>query len=166
MPRPARGHRQLRLPELHEGHHALVTDPDTSARLGRIRQKDTAPELAVRRVLTALGLRYRTQNRDLPGSPDIANRTNRWVVLVHGCYWHRHAGCPRTTSAKRNAAFWSAKFEANQERDRRVARRLRALGYRVVTVWECQTADAAKLRKRLSRLPGATVPDREGSCGE
>ena len=130
----------------------LVTDPETSARLGRVRQKDTKPELAVRKILTELGLRYRVRNRDLPGSPDIANRKQKWVVFVHGCFWHRHPGCPRASTPKRNAAFWNAKFEANQRRDARAARQLRAMGFRVIRIWECQSEKPATIRTRLARL--------------
>lgn len=152
MPSPAPRHPPRPRPNGRRGQGSLVTDPETSARLARIRQKNTSPELAVRRVLHELGLRFRVTNRDLPGSPDIANRRNRWAVFVHGCFWHRHAGCSRATTPKRNRSFWLAKFEANQRRDRRVARQLRALGYRVVTVWECQTPESDRMKARLARL--------------
>lgn len=106
----------------------------------------------MRHALSTIGLRYTLQNRNLPGSPDVANRSKQFVVLVHGCYWHRHAGCHRTTTPKRNRAFWLDKFEANIRRDRRAVRALRQLGLRVLIVWECQTLDYAKLTKRLARL--------------
>ena len=70
---------------------------DTSARMGNIRQRGTEPELAVRAMLTALGVRYRTGNRDLPGSPDLANRGRHWAIFVHGCFWHAHPGCVKAT---------------------------------------------------------------------
>ncbi len=117
-----------------------------------IRQKNTSPELAVRRILTSLGLRYRVNNRDLPGSPDIANRAKRWAVFVHGCYWHRHPGCKKATTPKRNREFWVAKFEANITRDARAVAKLKELGYRVVTIWECETRDEDGVAKRLKRL--------------
>jgi DNA mismatch endonuclease, patch repair protein len=104
-----------------------------------IRQKDTTPEMAVRRALTRLGLRYRVRNRDLPGSPDVANRAGRWAIFVHGCYWHRHPGCHRSSTPRRNREFWEAKFTANVERDARTASELRARGFRILTVWECET---------------------------
>src|SRR5213594_720187 len=106
----------------------LLVDPETSARLARIRQKDTAAEQAVRRVLHELGLRFRVRNRDLPGAPDAANRARRWAVFVHGCFWHAHAGCYRATVPKRNREFWVAKFADNRARDRRVTRELRRRG--------------------------------------
>jgi DNA mismatch endonuclease (patch repair protein) len=131
---------------------SLLLDPATSARLGRIRQKDTSAERAVRSLLHALGLRFRTRNRDLPGAPDIANRTWRWAVFVHGCFWHAHSGCPRATVPKRNREFWIAKFADNRARDARVVRALRGRGYRTLVVWECEVARPPALARRLRRL--------------
>lgn len=133
-----------------DGHRVLVDD-ETSARMARIRQKGTKPELIVRKIIYELGHRYRIDNRDLPGSPDIANRKRGWAVFVHGCYWHRHPGCPKSTTPRRNRAFWKAKFRANVERDRRAVRQLRRLGYRTMVVWECQCEREAVLRRRLDR---------------
>ena len=126
--------------------------------MGRVRQSDTGPELLVRRALTALGLRYRTRNRDLPGSPDLANRSRRWAVFVHGCYWHRHAGCSMATTPKTNTAFWLAKFARNVERDRAALASLRGRGYRVLTIWECETESPKTLARRVERLNVASRP--------
>ena len=132
---------------------SLVVDAATSARLGRIRQKDTAAEQAVRRMLHRLGLRFRIRNRDLPGAPDVANRSGRWAIFVHGCFWHSHAGCKRATVPRRNREFWLAKFSANRARDARALRELRRLGYRAVVVWECEAEKRAdRLVRRLARL--------------
>lgn len=131
---------------------ALEVDSDTSVRLGRIRQHGTAAELLVRRAVSVLGLRYRVSNRDLPGSPDLANRAHRWAIFVHGCFWHRHRGCIRTTTPKRNRAFWLAKFDANVARDRRARRALVRQGFTVIVVWECEAEDSRMLAKRLQRL--------------
>jgi len=132
--------------------HRITFDAKTSARMAGVRRAGTAPELAVRAALRALGLHYRVENRDLPGSPDVANRIHRWAVFVHGCYWHRHAGCRRATTPKRNAAFWCAKFDANVARDARARAALRRLRFRVVTIWECQTSSARNLANRLRPL--------------
>lgn len=129
--------------------HSIATDAATSARMADIRQYATAPELVVRALMTRLGLRYRLKNRDLPGSPDLAHRGQRWVVFVHGCYWHRHQGCRRTTTPKRNRDFWQAKFERNLARDARVTDELEAMGYRVIVVWECQTKQPEALLETL-----------------
>lgn len=131
----------------------VETDDATAARLGRIRQRDTAPEVLVRRILHGLGVRFRTNNRDLSGSPDIANRLRRWAVFVHGCYWHRHAGCRHATIPTRNRDFWVAKFDANVARDARAIEALTAAGYRVGVVWECETKlNPEGIVERLRRL--------------
>jgi len=133
-------------------HASLKVDLDTSLRMASVRQRDTTAEIVVRRALRALGHQFRVRNRDLPGSPDIANRTRRWAVFVHGCFWHRHKGCIRTTTPKRNRKFWTSKFELNQERDRRALRKLRRLGYKAVVVWECETEIASLLNQKLQKL--------------
>lgn len=127
-----------------------------SCQMAGIRQKNTAPELAVRKALWSLGFRYRLHRRDLPGSPDIVLGRRSTVIFVHGCFWHRH-GCGRTTTPSRNRGFWAAKFVANVRRDERTVRALRAAGWRVLVVWECQTRDiytlSEWLTKRLERGP-------------
>lgn len=134
----------------------MVVDPKTSARLGKIRQKNTSAEEQLQEILRALGLAFRTNNRDLAGSPDLANRKGRWAVFAHGCYWHSHRGCPRATVPKRNREFWEAKFAANRARDERALRTLRRQGYRAVVVWECQLRSSPeRVRRRLARLLGA-----------
>lgn len=130
----------------------LQVDAVTSKRMAGIRQSGTAAELAVRAVARDLGLRYRLGNRDLPGSPDLANRVRRWAVFVHGCFWHRHAQCRRATTPTRNREFWLEKFCANVARDARVAGELRRRGFRVVTIWECEVGDEQVVRRKLRRL--------------
>jgi DNA mismatch endonuclease (patch repair protein) len=129
------------------------TTAKTSARMGRIRRAGTAPEVRVRRYLSSLGIRYRTRNRDLPGAPDLANRSKKWAVFVHGCFWHQHRNCMSATIPKANQSFWRAKFIANRMRDARAGRRLKNMGYSVKTVWECQTRVFAKIGKAVGRLP-------------
>ena len=110
---------------------------ERSERMSRIRGKDTAPELALRKALHALGLRYRLHAK-LPGKPDIVLPRHSAVVFVHGCFWHRHRGCRIATTPKSNTAFWREKFDRNVARDKRVRRQLRAAGWRVFVAWECQ----------------------------
>lgn len=136
-----------------DGYKVLVDD-ETSLRMAEIRQGGTKPELIVRKLVSSLGHRYRISNRDLPGSPDLANRSRGWAIFVHGCYWHRHRGCKLATTPKRNAEFWLAKFERNVERDRRVIRELRRDGFGVLVVWECETRKPARLLARLGRWLG------------
>jgi DNA mismatch endonuclease (patch repair protein) len=130
----------------------LELDPATSARLGRIPQRDTKPELLVRRIAAASGLHFRVKNRDLPGSPDLANRTRRWAVFVHGCYWHSHENCVLATVPKRNRSFWVNKFEQNRERDARAVAALRSHHFRVVTIWQCELKNLERIARRLERL--------------
>lgn len=127
-------------------------DAARSALMARVRQKGTAAELVVGDVLRSLGAHYRLNVRRLPGSPDFANRRRKWVVFVHGCFWHHHDGCVRATVPKTNRAFWRSKFAANRERDRRAVRALRRDGFVVVTIWECEVGAVDRLRRRLSKV--------------
>jgi len=131
---------------------SLVTDVTTSAKMRKIRQFGTTPELCIRRLITGLGLRYRIANRDLPGSPDLANRSRRWVVFVHGCFWHRHEGCKRTTTPARNRGFWLNKFRENVDRDERKRRELIQMGFGVLVIWECETKVPSKALRKLRRF--------------
>lgn len=110
-----------------------------------VRSKDTTPELRVRRFLHRSGLRFRVHPRGIPGSPDIAIRTKKIAVFVHGCFWHRHENCKRTRVPKSRLEFWNAKFNQNEQRDERVRDTLRVLGWTVVTIWECETSNEAIL---------------------
>nr|WP_280938712.1 very short patch repair endonuclease [Mesorhizobium sp. LSJC264A00] len=113
--------------------------PQRSAIMRAVKHRDTKPEMAVRRALHRLGLRFRLQRRDLPGRPDIVLPGRRLAIFVHGCFWHRHPDCRRATTPKTRIDFWSAKLEANAARDERVERELVAAGWKVLIVWECQT---------------------------
>ena len=126
--------------------------PDRSALMGRIRQKSTAPELAVRKCLRALGYRFQLHRADLPGTPDIVLPKYRAAIFVHGCFWHRHQGCARTTTPKTRVAFWQEKFRRNKSRDRTNIQRLRKSGWTPVVVWECHARDATLLGSHLQRL--------------
>ena len=124
-----------------------------------IRRDDTTAELRVRSALHRLGVRYRVKNRDLPGSPDLANRSRGWVLFVNGCFWHGHRNCPHTGAGHRyrvpvaNCEYWELKLAENRRRDARVARLLRKQGFRVYIIWECQSGnvDAVALRNQLAR---------------
>jgi DNA mismatch endonuclease (patch repair protein) len=133
--------------------------------MSRIRGRDTAPELALRRALHRRGLRYRLHDAKLPGRPDIVFPSRRAVVFVHGCFWHRHDGCRIATTPKSNTAFWQAKFDRNVERDLRNCERLGELGWTVIVVWECELSTPAKAaaaaEKVAQRLPPTTGPRRK-----
>lgn len=109
--------------------------------MSRIRNRDTKPEIQVRSILHRMGYRFRLHRKDLPGRPDIVLPKFRTVILVHGCFWHRHESCPRAAVPSTRRDFWKAKFERNVKRDEEVQGALRALGWRVIVVWECEVAD-------------------------
>lgn len=116
----------------------LLTKEQRSALMARVRQADTAPELRVRRMLHGLGLRFRVHPATLPGRPDLVFPKYRAVVFVHGCFWHGHT-CRAGRAPTTNQDYWIPKIEANRARDRRKAGELQAAGWRVFTVWECET---------------------------
>ena len=107
--------------------------------MSRVRGKHTKPELIVRRAAHAHGLRFRLHRKDLPGHPDLVFPKYRLALFVHGCFWHRHPGCAKASMPKSRTDFWQAKFEANVARDTRVTAELDELGWRVATIWECET---------------------------
>jgi DNA mismatch endonuclease (patch repair protein) len=128
-----------------------------------VRRERTNPELAVARFLRARGVRFRTNVRSLPGSPDLANKTKKLAIYVHGCFWHRHAACKKATTPKQNAEFWRTKFEQNVARDRRKVQALRDLGFEVAVVWECEAGNEKRLDRVLRKvIRRATNPSTTG----
>jgi DNA mismatch endonuclease, patch repair protein len=119
--------------------------------MSRIRSKDTKPELVVRSILHRLGYRFRVHVARLPGRPDIVLAKWRTVLFVNGCFWHRH-GCKFSYNPKTRRKFWERKFLQNVRRDRQVVEELTTLGWRVATVWECQTGDLERLGPLLKKL--------------
>ena len=130
----------------------FLTPRQRSERMSRIRSQDTRPEMALRRQLHALGLRYTLGNKRLPGKPDLVLPRHRAVVFVHGCFWHSHQGCNIATTPKSNTPFWTAKFDRNVARDVRVKAELEAQGWRVFTVWECEVQSGVRARDAATRL--------------
>jgi len=119
--------------------------------MSRIRGRDTGPERAVRSMLHRMGYRFRLHRTDLPGKPDIVLPRHQTVIFVHGCFWHRHKDCRYAYTPKTRARFWLNKLEQNSQRDRSVRGELRRLGWRVITVWECNLRTPDKLCRRLKR---------------
>jgi DNA mismatch endonuclease, patch repair protein len=111
-----------------------------SRMMASVRHKDTKPERFIRSALFAAGYRYRLQRRDLPGRPDIVLQRHRTVVFVHGCFWHGH-DCLRGRRPQSNTEFWNAKLDQNRARDQKVRRALEALGWTVVSIWECRLVE-------------------------
>lgn len=117
--------------------------------MSRVRNKNTKPEMVVRRLVHGMGYRYRLHRRDLPGSPDLVFPSRRKVIFVHGCFWHRHEGCSLARLPKSRLEFWVPKLEGNKTRDQNNQAKLQDLGWSFLTIWECQVADAEAVGARV-----------------
>lgn len=120
--------------------------------MSRIRGKNTKPEILVRKGLHARGFRFRIHNKSLPGSPDIVLPKYGVVIMVNGCFWHGHKGCQYATKPKCNVEFWELKIQRNRHRDEVTNAHLEALGWHVITVWECELRTGTQLTDRLNSL--------------
>lgn len=116
--------------------------------MASVRSKNTAPEMVVRRLVFALGFRYRLHGKNLPGRPDLVFHSRRKVIFVHGCFWHGH-DCARGQRPSSNREFWERKLSRNQERDELTSGRLLDAGWNVLTIWECETRNINELKQRL-----------------
>lgn len=125
---------------------------DRSRLMSRVKGRDTKPELVVRKMLHAMGYRFRLQRRDLPGRPDIVLPRHSKAIFVHGCFWHGHPDCPRSKRPESNTEFWDQKLSRNVERDKRNLRDLERLGWQVLTVWECETRKPDVLRRKIEEF--------------
>lgn len=123
-----------------------------SQMMARIRSRDTKPEILTRAAVHALGLRFRKHVRGLPGNPDLANKRRKWVIFVHGCFWHSHHGCKLASDPKSNREYWVGKLERNRVRDASKIAALRASGFDVLIVWECEVRDGARLQSALRKF--------------
>jgi DNA mismatch endonuclease (patch repair protein) len=123
-----------------------------SAVMARVKDRDTAPEWVVRRLLWGLGVRYRLHARGLPGKPDIVMAGRRLVVFVHGCFWHGHDCARGARVPKANRDYWLGKVARNRARDITSREMLEAAGWRVETVWECELKDRPALEARLKGM--------------
>lgn len=127
------------------------TPESRSALMARIGGKNTAPELVVRRLIHAMGFRFRLHRKDLPGTPDIVLGPRRKAIFVHGCFWHAH-GCKIGKPPKSRPEFWGPKLDRNKVRDRESEIALRSRGWDVLTVWQCETRDRGALATRLAEF--------------
>ena len=120
---------------------------ERSERMSRVRNKNTKPEMIVRRLTHSLGYRYRLHGHKLPGRPDMVFAGRKKVIFVHGCFWHRHdeQNCPLTRWPKSRLEFWVPKLEKNKQRDADNQEKLLDLGWRFLIMWECQVKDTEKL---------------------
>lgn len=136
---------------------------ERSQNMRAIRSKNTSPELLVRKALHRRGLRFRLHRRDLPGTPDITLPKLKLVIFVHGCFWHQHPQCKRSTVPATNKEFWQEKFTSNRIRDEVAQKALIDNGWRVATIWECETKTTETLNNVINKMLGeAGAPKLEG----
>lgn len=131
-----------------------LTPEERSKNMSRIQSKDTTPEMIVRKLIFSKGYRYRLHRKDLPGKPDIVLPAKKKIVFVHGCFWHQHSDpkCNITRMPKSKTEYWIAKLKRNVERDTEHQKTLRAKGWKILVVWECETNDIKKLSRKLDRF--------------
>ena len=120
--------------------------------MSRIRDKNTKPEILVRKIIHRMGYRFRLHRKDLPGKPDIVLSRHRKIIFVHGCFWHIHNCRYGKVTPKTNAEFWASKRQGNVARDKQNLRRLRKDSWKVLVIWECQTKDRDKLKSKLKKF--------------
>lgn len=126
-----------------------LTPAERGERMSRIKGKDTKPELIVRSLIHRMGYRYRLHRKGLPGRPDLVFAKRRKAIFIHGCFWHRHEGCHLARLPKSRLDFWLPKLEANAARDKEVEQRLAELGWKVLTIWECEVKEEEALASRI-----------------
>lgn len=120
--------------------------------MSKVSGRDTKPEIIVRQFLFRQGFRYRINVRTLPGSPDIVMKRYKTIVFVHGCFWHGHKSCRAAKLPKTHIEFWQEKREKNLERDARIVKELKSMGWAVIVVWECEIKNKTKRGSRLPNL--------------
>jgi DNA mismatch endonuclease (patch repair protein) len=137
------------------------TQDQRSKIMQSVRTRDTGPELVVRRLLYQLGYRFRLHAKHLPGRPDIVLPGKKCAIFVHGCFWHSH-GCPKGQAPKSRLEYWGPKLEANRSRDHAQSTALESLGWKVLTIWQCETTDRESLATKVSKF----IDGRVRSSGE
>ena len=130
----------------------ILTPIQRHSCMSRIRGKDTKPEIRIRKGLHRRGFRFRLQDRRLPGRPDITLPKYGVAIMVNGCFWHGHKGCRYATKPRTNPEFWETKIERNRHRDEVTTAHLEALGWTVITVWECELRGKAAAEARIEAL--------------
>jgi DNA mismatch endonuclease, patch repair protein len=144
--------KRLPNPRLNTAMVDRFTPDQRSKMMAAIRSRDTVPERKVRSIAHRLGFRFTLRRKDLPGRPDLVFPRLKAVIFVHGCFWHRHADCSRSTSPATNRAFWEAKFNRNVSRDAEALARLGNSGWKTLVVWECELREHSKLRQKIRRF--------------
>lgn len=135
-----------------------LTPARRSANMQAIRSRDTAPERLVRSLVHRAGFRFRLHRTDLPGKPDLVFPSRRAIIFVHGCYWHGH-GCARGgTGSKSNVEYWGPKIQRTKDRDQANLEKLEALGWRVLTLWECELTNKGEAVKKITSFLSPSFP--------
>ena len=134
----------------------IKTKEKRSQNMARIRSKNTAPELRIRKMLTKLGWKYRLHSKNLPGKPDIVVSKIKTAIFVNGCFWHQHKGCKKCTIPKSHIEHWRRKLEGNIQKQKQNIKVLHRLGWEALIIWECQTKNEKSLYKILRRVVGKT----------
>ena len=142
----------------------LMSAEKRSYVMSRIRSKNTGLELAVRRMVFAMGYRYRLYAKGLPGRPDIAFLGRKKVIFIHGCFWHQHQKCPMGTPPSSNLAYWGPKLSRNVERDRENLASLKRNGWKALVIWECQMQKPTKVKARICRFLGSRMQKNIERC--
>lgn len=130
----------------------VLTKEQRHLNMSHIHGKDTKPEEIIRKYLFSRGYRYRKNDSRYPGKPDVVLPKYHTAIFVHGCFWHRHPGCRYATTPATNSEFWQKKFDQNVARDKKVQEQLKADGWNVIVVWECELSRKADCEERLQRL--------------
>jgi len=130
----------------------VFTTKKRSEIMSHIQGCNTGPERNVRKILHKMGYRFRLHRSDLPGKPDIVLPKYRTVIMVHGCFWHRHKGCRYAYTPKSRVEFWAKKFESNMSRDRIVKKKLQSIGWHIITVWQCEIRSPMLLGEKLDTM--------------
>lgn len=135
-----------------------------SALMGRIRSKNSTPELLLRSELHRLGLRFRIHRKELPGTPDVVFVSARIAIFVHGCFWHQHSKCKLASSPRSNVDYWEKKLERNVRRDAEAINSLRNLGWEVLVVWECETRDKVQFKNVVEGIQARVHERKNTKC--
>lgn len=120
--------------------------------MSHVKGKDTKPEILIRSIVHRLGFRFRKHKSDLPGKPDIVLKKHRKVIFVHGCFWHGHKNCSRSSRPKSNKSFWVGKLNKNISRDKRNKRELELEDWKVLIIWTCETNNILKLQNKIAKF--------------
>lgn len=132
--------------------HDTLSPGERSIRMSLVRSKDTKPEMRVRKLVHAMGYRYRLHVPNLPGRPDLVFPRLRKIIFVHGCFWHQHSCAMGARMPKSKIRFWRKKLEGNKKRDAEIMRRLKKNGWSILIIWECQISKTEALKARLKKF--------------